>query len=130
MKKVPFTNNKASIVYAPDGQRVMPGDTRMIVVHDDAPVGAEPPADAIAELADGKANEIIVALGQLSAADVDRLLELERAGKARKSVIESCELRKLELLDAEEQARKEAAEAAADGESPSTDNGEAGGNAE
>lgn len=126
MKKVPFTNESDSIVYAPDGQRVMPGDTRMIEVADDAPDSFDG-EDAIAALAQGKAGEIITALAGLSGEDVDRLLELERAAdKPRKTVIEACELRKLELLDAEEQARKEAEAAAA----LAAGSGEAGGNAE
>lgn len=100
MNKVPFTNDKDHPVYSPDGKLVQPGETRMIdAPPEDAPA-ATPEPDPLVGLLDNSIAEIVPHLAALDGPALDRLLQAERDGKTRKTLIEAIELRIMEVEDA------------------------------
>lgn len=108
--------------------RLVPADA--IIVQ---PAAVSPPTDQanpLAVLVAGKVTEIIAALPGLSEDQVETLLQLERdkGDKARKTLIEAMELRKLEALDMRIQAERDAAaaQAAAQGDGAPGADGAAG----
>ncbi len=115
MSRVPYTNTSNAGHYI--GNVFVPaGATRTVDGRLLAPQAASAPIseDPLAALAAGPVKGIIEALPGMDGTACDALLELERANKKRPSAIEAIELRKLEIIDAEEEARKaaEAEEAA------------------
>lgn len=117
MSRVPYTNTSKAGHYI--GNVFVPaGGTRTVDGRLLAPQTAAPaPADddPLKKLASGPVKALVDALPTLDAAACDALLAFEHEKeKPRSKVIEAIELRKLEILDAEEQARKaaEAEEAA------------------
>lgn len=117
MSRVPYTNTSKTghyigTVFIPaGGTRTVDG--RLLAPRTGAPAPADD--DPLKKLATGPVKALVDALPTLDAAACDALLAFEREKeKPRSTAIEAIELRKLEILDAEEQARKaaEAEEAA------------------
>lgn len=110
MSRVPYTNTSKAGHYI--GNVFVPaGGTRTVDGRLLAPAAASPIEavdDPMKQLAAGPVAAIIAALPTLDAAACEALLGFERENKKRSTAIEAIELRKLEILDAEEQARKAA----------------------
>lgn len=110
MKKVPFTNTGKTPIYSSDGQLVQPGESCMVTVFAEAEAGeATPEPDPLLGLLDNGVKDIVPHLVNLDIEALDRLLEAEKAGKTRKSLIEALELRKMEAEDAAKLAAAETA---------------------
>lgn len=95
-KRIDVTNNTANIIYA-GSYMIPPGETRPIPESQVPPhlrpveevPAAEPQTDQLAALLGASVNDVVAKFGDLPDADLARLIELETAGKARKTLIEA-----------------------------------------
>lgn len=103
MAKRYVTNDTPNMMYV-EGRMIAPGEGREVDAPDEAPALVEEPMEdpelALAELLDGNVAGVVAALDGLSRETLNRLQELEAAGKNRKGVLEGLADAFIALADA------------------------------
>lgn len=115
MSRIPYTNPLDVAVYI-GGVCVPARGTRTVdgaLLPPAAALAPPSPEHPLLALAGGSVKAIVAAIPDLADDDLDQLIEIERAGKDRSTLVEALELAKLERVDQREQADAAAKEAAA-----------------